>query len=88
MSSHEKINYLEIPARNLEKTKVFLAMFLAGLSKILVASTRPFLMRELREVFLNPISVLPQKTAVHWLFSTVPNWRRRKQKLKRPAEKL
>ena len=80
MNRHEKINYLEFPARELESTKRFFSDVFDWAFEDYGAEYTAFSNAGLEGGFLNLIFALPPKTEAHWLFSTAPNWKRLKQK--------
>ena len=78
MNEHEKINYVEFPAKDIEKSK-------AGHLSTTAPNIAPSQMRVLMADFINLTYLLLPRMAVRLSFSIVRNLRRRNLKLKLPG---
>ena len=77
MNNHEKINYVEFPAKDIEKAKAFFSRYLTGLLLTMVLNIQPSPMQASTVVFSNLICRFLPRMVVRLLSSTVRTWSKR-----------
>lgn len=85
MKKTGKINYIEIPSRDLEATKAFFISAFNGHSSTMAPNMWLLRMPELMGAFTNPTKYLHPRAVAYWSFFIVRSLRKHSQRLYRQA---
>jgi len=88
MPTHEKMNYVEFPAKDLAATKAFFAAVFGWTFTDYGPAYTAFADEGLDGGFFNPTCAQPQRTAGHCSCSLVSGWKKPRRKSKQPAARL